>query len=393
MRATECNTACRSVSDALGRVPDPRQRRGQRYAWETLLVLICAAVVSGQQTGAAIAQWIGEHAVEWQVWAPTACGRVPSPATVRRALRQVEISQVEAALGEWVNAQLREQESSGSAPRLRAVAIDGKAVRGAQTHGAKVHLVSLVTHAQALTLGQCAVEEKSNEIPAVQRLLSGRDLRGWVVTLDAMHTQRATAELIVRQGGHYLMVVKANQPSLYATLAEWFATAAVAPEAERQDTTVEKAHGRLERRALCGRRLLRCGQVDWLDFPGARQGLARSCSARLLASGRERAALTYALTSLTPEQASLADLAALWRGHWIIENQAHYVRDVTCHEDAGQAWRGATPHTLAALRNTALALFRLAGWTNMAAAFRHVGASVAHAFTLLGCSHPQPLRL
>lgn len=76
----------------------------QRYAWETLLLLICAAVVSGQQSGAAIAQWISEHAAEWQRWAPTAHGRIPSPATVRRALRQVEVSQVETALGDWVTA-------------------------------------------------------------------------------------------------------------------------------------------------------------------------------------------------------------------------------------------------------------------------------------------------
>lgn len=276
---------------------------------------------------------------------------------------------------------------------LRAVALDGKAARGAQTHGAKVHLVSMVTHAQALTLRQCAVAQKSNEIPAVQRLRKGRDLQGWVVTLDAMHTQRATAELILRQGGDYLIVVKANQPSLYTTLAEWFATAPSAPEAERQTETVEKAHGRLERRALRGRRLLRCGEVDWLDFPGACQGLARVCSARLLASRQERAAVTYALTSLTPERASLPELATLWRGHWTIENQAHYVRDVTCHEDRGHARRGQTPQTLAALRNAALALFRLAGWTNMAAAFRHANASLAHAFTLLGAASPPSQRL
>ena len=276
---------------------------------------------------------------------------------------------------------------------LRGVALDGKAVRGAQTHGAKVHLVSMVTHAPALTLAQCAVEAKSNEIPAVQRLLRGRDLRGWVVTLDAMHTQRATADLIVRQGGHYLMVVKQNQPTLYTALAEWFACSASVAEQERRYETVEKAHGRLERRALRGRRLVRCGEVDWLDFPGARQGLARACRARLLASGRERAAVTYALTSLTPEQAGLMELETLWRGHWSIENQSHYVRDVTCHEDAGQARLGQTPQTLAALRNGVLAMFRLAGWTNMAAAFRHVGASVTRAFTLLGCTPLQPLRL
>lgn len=394
MRAIECSTAEHAASPpflaGLQRIPDPRQRRGQRYAWETLLLVICAALVSGQQTGAAIAQWVADHAAEWQAWAPTTAGRVPSAATVRRALRLVDVGQLEQALGDWVTAHLGEEPPPR---RLRALALDGKAVRGAQTHGATVHLVSVVTHTPALTLAQCAVAAKSNEIPAVQQLLSGRDLRGWVVTLDAMHTQRATAELILRQGGHYLMVVKQNQPSLYASLDEWFTTAASDAEAEQTVETTGKAHGRLERRTLRGRRLTRCGQVDWLAFPGARQGLARACWARRLASGQERSAQTYGLTSLTPEQADLATLETFWRGHWTIENQSHHVRDVTCHEDAGQAWVGQTPQALAALRNGALALFRLAGWTNMAAAFRHVGASVARAFTLLGCAPPQPLRL
>ena len=165
------------------------------------------------------------------------------------------------------------------------------------------------------------------------------------------------------------MVVKPNQPSLSATLDEWFAIPASDAEAEQTVETTGKAHGRLERRTLRGRRLTRCGQVDWLELPGTRQDLARSCWARLRSSGQERAALTYGLTSLIPEQADLAELAALWSGRWTIENRLHYVRDVTCHEDVGQAWVGQTPQALAALRNGALTLFRMAAWTNMAAAF------------------------
>ena len=114
MRATECTTAENAAENAarlpflagLQRIPDPRQRRGQRYAWETLLLVICAALVSGQQTGAAIAQWIVEHAVEWQAWAPTTAGRVPSAATTRRGLRLVDVGQLDQALGNWIEARL-----------------------------------------------------------------------------------------------------------------------------------------------------------------------------------------------------------------------------------------------------------------------------------------------
>ena len=176
-------------------------------------------------------------------------------------------------------------------------------------------------------------------------------------------------------------------------LQDWFAQPATEAEGEEIAETHDKAHGRLERRTLRRRRLVPCGQITWWNVPGARQGLARDCWARLLGSGRERAERTYALTSLAPEQANAAALAALWRGHWTIENRAHHVRDVTCQEEAGQAWTGSTPQVVAALRNSALALFRLAGWTNMAAAFRHVAASVPRAFTLLNASPSHPLRL
>ena len=274
-------------------------------------------------------------------------------------------------------------------PTLRAVAVDGKAVRGAQTHGTALYLVSMVTHAQAITVAQRAVAAKSNEIPAVQHLLGERDLRGWVVTLDALHTQRETAALIRRQGGHYLMVVKQNQPTLYAELQTWFAEEAEPREHEHHQIVRGKAHGRLERRTLVQRQIRLSGRCDWLEFPGARQGLARTCWAQTRSTGHERSAVTFGLTSLSPDDTTLADLETLWRGHWTIENRSHSVRDVTCGEDAGQAWVGHTPHVLATLRNGALALFRLAGWTNMAAAFRHTAAQSSRAFRLLGCA-PSP---
>jgi predicted transposase YbfD/YdcC len=374
---------CTTLHEVLKRLPDPRERRGRRYTWELLLTLIGAALVSGQQTAAAMAQWIAEHAGEWQAWWPTgAAARVPSAATIRRTLRRLEPEGLEAGLAAFM-AQVVPPPSPQAA--VRPLAVDGKAVRGAQAHGARIHLVSLVTHRTALVLGQVAVAEKSNEIPAARALLTGRDLQGCLITLDALHTQRATARLILAQGGQYLMVVKANQPDLYAALTEWFAEPAWAEEQEQEQeqeqtvTTHGKGHGRLERRTLTRR----VATHTLLDWPGVAQVLQRRCWAQDRTTGREREEVSYGLTSVPGSLADAAQLEGYWRGHWSIENQVHYVRDVTCHEDAGQAHVGHAPQVLAALRNGLLTLLRCYGWTNMAAAMRHIAASLDRAFRLL----------
>jgi len=367
-------------------IPDPRAERGRRYAWTTLLTLICAALLSGMTTGAAIGQWVHEHAHEWQPWLPTAWGRVPSAATLRRALQRVDVVALEACLQAYTEQALAAPSApqGRSATGLRALAVDGKAVRGAQRHGAKVHLVSIVTHAQTQVIGQVAVAAKSNEIPAVRALLQDRDLHGCLVTLDAMHTQHATARMIVAQGGHYLLVVKANQPDLYTALAAWFAEAAWTDEQEAQVTTCDVGHGRHEHRTLI-RRLVETRLFDLMGWPSVQQALRRVTWAQLRSSGEERSEVTYALTSL-PARVLPPALEAAWRGHWTIENRLHYVRDVTWGEDAGQAHCGSTPQALAALRNGLLSLLRRCGYTQIASARRHLGASVPRTLRFLGCS-------
>ncbi len=103
-----------------------------------------------------------------------------------------------------------------------------------------------------------------------------------------------------------------------------------------------------------------------------------------------RQATTCAITSLPPDLAGVGELEAYWRGHGTIENHVHDVRDVTCGEDAGQAHLGATHQTLAALPNGVLRRLRQQGWTTMAAALRHLGASVPRVLTFLGCPAPAP---
>lgn len=368
-----------TLTDALMAVPDPRKRRGQRYPWWVLLTLIAAAIVSGQQHGRAIGQWVREHTDELDALLAGAGGRVPSEATLRRALQAVDV----AALDACVTAV---RPCAGSSPAgLTGVALDGKEVRGVRAHGRVVHLLGLVAH-DGLVLGQLAVADRENEIVAAPALLQTQDLRGRVVTMDALLTQRALARQIRRQGGHYLMVVKDNHPELLAALSTLFTTPPWLVGEREQEVwthrTIEKGHGRLETRTLSASTTLNA----YLSWPALGQVLQRTCRRVLVASGEVTEETSYAITSLTPQQAGAAVLQRLWRGHWTIENRVHHVRDVSFREDATRAFRGQTPHAFASLHNAAINLFRMAGWTRMADALRHYGARVARALTLIGAA-------
>lgn len=365
-----------TVVAALETVPDPRKPRGQRYAWSQLLTLVVAAIASGQRHGHGIGQWVAEHAAELQTRLGLA--RVPSEATLRRVVRRVEVTAVEEALRAWVAPQ-----ASASQTPVMGVAVDGKELRGAGRHGPPVVLVALVRH-DGLVLDQQAAASKLAEGAAVRHLVERHSLAGLVVTADALLAGRALAARIRAQQGHYLLVIKGNQPCSQQVIADLFATAAwtVAERAQeyRQHRTVEKGHGRLETRVLEASSTL----TGWLDWPDLGQVLKRTTRRVILATGEVDEQVTYAVTSLPPADASAADLERLWRGHWGIEHQVHYVRDVTFGEDAGQAYRGHTPQTLAALRNAVLTLLRTAGWTRIADALRHYAAHLDETLALIG---------
>jgi predicted transposase YbfD/YdcC len=381
----------RDLRAALTAVPDPRRRRGQRYPWPVLLTLIAAALVSGQQGMRAIGQWVAEHAEELRPLLGLPPERVPSPATLRRAVRAVELTALEAQIAAFVAALPPPPAAAAPAAVVPAgvgQAIDGKAVRGANRHGTQVHLVGLVRHDDGRVLRQVAVADKSNEITAAPRLLAGRDLRGTVTTMDALLTQRELASQILAQGGQYLMVVKANQPELLAAISTLFATPPmpVAAAATDEVTTCDKGHGRLEIRTL-ERSAARNAYLTW---PGVGQVLRRTCQRVDLTTGEIGEEVTYGVTSLRPTEATAAQVEALWRGHWTIENRVHRVRDGTWGEDAGQVRVGHAPQALAALRNGLLSLLRALGWTQIADATRHYGAFAHRAIALLSTS---PARL
>src|SRR6266508_1303097 len=372
-----------TLVEVLKQVPDYRKRKGRQHRSLTLLSLIAMALASAQRTPQAIARWVREHRDELFTALPPNVSRLPSGATLRRVLARLDIAALEQALAAFHPPPAPAPAPTPTPAPLQGVAIDGKAVRGVGRSGHPCHLVSLVQHGDATVLGQVEVALKRDERSAVPALLKGHDLRGKVVTLDALHTLRPTARQIRAQNGHDLMIVKKNQAALYAYLDLLFTLPAHPADREVWDTvgpTTEKGHGRLEtRRLTCGN-----AHIEDVDWPEVQQVVRRECERIILKTGKRTTEVSYGLISLTPDEADAATIEAFWRGHWTIENQLHYIRDVTFGEDAGHAGQGATAHVLAALRNGLLRLFRHAHWTSIPDALAHYGASVVRAFTLIG---------
>ena len=272
--------------------------------------------------------------------------------TFRRAFALVSADVLDRVLGAWLHT--RAAQAGG---RL-VIAIDGKTVRGAKDKSGKApHLVAALAHGIGAVLGQVAVEEKSNEIPAVRDLLKAfASLAAAVITIDAMHTQSDTAQVITGRGADYVMTVKGNMPTLYRQLKKlpWAAIPAI--------SDVSTDHGRRARRTIKA-----ALAPAWIGFDGAAQ--VAQLRRTVTKNGKKTVEVVYLITS--DRDADPATLAAWVRCHWEIENRLHWVRDVTYQEDKSLVRTGNAPRVMATMRSLAISLLRLDGQTNIAAANRH----------------------
>lgn len=363
--------------EAVRNVPDPRRARGRRYSWEMILAILCTGLASGHKTIWAISHWAALHRQAWVTLLPGKRDSIPSAATLYRAIAYLDIGQLEAHLG----SSTQRVPPEGPPPaRFRALAVDGKELRGASQHEEKVHLISLVDQEQGVVVRQLRVRKGTNEQGALLQVLQEQPLQGTVLTMDAMYTTRPLAKEILQQGGHYLMVVKENQPALLEALETLFQSGALPQEQRFACHTYDRIHGRQEWRQVVASDELN----HYLDWPGLGQVLARTCRRKRNRDEAPSTQTRYAVTSLSPQQASAQELAQLWRGHWVIENQIHYVRDETLGEDRNQMRRGNGPQALAALRNGLLNVFRQQGCGSIPQALRIHAAHLAGSLQSLG---------
>jgi predicted transposase YbfD/YdcC len=338
----------------LANMADPRHRRGVRHRLVVILGLAVCAVLAGARSFTAIAEWAAD-ADKKTLARLGVTGTVPSESTFRRTLQRLDVDVFDDLAGEW--AQQRTAPAPGG---RRVIAVDGKTLRGSG-HGSEEsrHLLAAFDHAHGAVLGQVDVNAKTNEIPMFSTLLDRIDITGAVITADALHAQHGHAIYLAGRGAHYLLIVKRNQPSLHAQLATLpWRDVPVAYQAR------ERGHGRTERRTLKVTAV-----AAGLAFPCAAQAI--QITRRRKVKGKWSRETCYGVTSLTITQASHAQLAAIIRGHWGIEDRLHWVRDMDFDEDRSQIRTAGGPRIMASLRNLVVTILRLAGAASIAAALRY----------------------
>jgi predicted transposase YbfD/YdcC len=382
-----------SAYASFEQVKDKRKARGKQYSLPGILTVCLLGKLSGENTPAGIADWARERA-EWlcdavgwkrRIVKRTGKLKMPCAGSYSRILSHgLEAEELERRASEFF-----------AAPSARAteveVNLDGKKIRGTLTSESPngVYLLAVYQPGAGVVLMQVLIPAGAGEVTTAARLLKALDLQGKIVTGDAAFAQRDLSLQIVAAGGDYVWKVKGNQPRLEADIARVFAPDAPAqpgfsnPKPDfRTAQQINTGHGRIERRTLTASRLLK-GYSDW---PHVAQVFKYDTDVTHKKTGERTQRVCYGITSLTPQQASAKRLLSIVRGHWRMENQLHYRRDVCLQEDDCGLRLPQLAHVFAILNNWVLGLFARSGGGNFAAAQRHFNAHPQDALPLILCA-------
>lgn len=339
------------VSKLLGKVyehfvnvTDPRLNRGENYPLiEMVFVALCATIcdsnswVDVERFGKAKLWWFRQHL-------PFEFG-IPSHDTFSRVFARLDTVQFYAALQSWAG-------DIAHTLSGQTVALDGKTLRGSHDKSrgkSALHSVSAWVCGMKMCIGLKSVEDKSNEIPAVQALIDMLDLQGAIITTDAMHCQVETAQKIIDQEADYILMVKGNQASLQAEVQQTMQQALEEESpALRQCQHTEKNRGRLETRAVAVLPVPQNNEV-FARWPGVETIGCIYRSSEI--NGKLEESQEFFMSSLP---CKVRAIAKHLRSHWSIESSQHHVLDVTFTEDASRIRKGNGPEITSVFRRLAL---------------------------------------
>jgi predicted transposase YbfD/YdcC len=365
--------APRSLAAAFTRVPDPRRVASVTYPLAAVLRLAVTAILAQHRSELAITQWGARQPAERLRVLGFATGRTPGQSTLQRLFCKVDGQALAEALSaHFAPVAVALPVVTGS----QGVAVDGKAQRGRlpfPVGGSPVQALTAFCHEYGVVLAQEPIEhgaEKSEaELTVAPALVARVAWPGRVLTGDALFCQRSLCAQVLAAGGDYLLLVKENQPTLFADIGLRFdPPAALGPVAltdRRETATRDRGHGRQDE----VRHLIASTDLTaYLDWPGLEQVF------RLQRTWREhgvtKQALHYGITSLPPTLGPPERLLALKRGHWAIENGLHRVKDLALGQDQSTLHSGQGPTVMAFLRDAALSLLHRAGIQQITARLR-----------------------
>jgi len=382
--------ACCDLLELFAGVSDGRVGPGRDHPVAAVLALAAAAVVAGMKGYTAITGWVADvpPAILADLYLRSGAAPAPPPSktTIWRVLTDADTEALDVAVGTWLMSLAgfttpatagRDAGEEDCPPALMQVRLDGKAIRGAKdADGNQVRLLAALAGpdaAASVVAAQAEVGKKTNEVPMAAVVLDQIDLNNKIVTADALHTVKATANHIHEHGGEFVLPVKENRRALFDALdaLPW-------DQVPVAHTAADKGHGRITTRTI---------QVlpapEDLPFPHVSQVFLIERYVTDLHGQPISAVAALGVASPEPGQANAADLAGYVREQWSIES-LHWLRDTLYQEDKSQVRTRSGPRAMAALRNLAIGALRMAGRIDVTEATRWAGRSMDRPFTILG---------
>jgi predicted transposase YbfD/YdcC len=329
-------------------INDPRIERTKYHKLIDILVISLCAFICGADTWIQIEQY-GKSKKEWLKAFLELPHGIPSHDTFNRVFAALNPKEFEECFMKWVRGMM-----GGNAREI--IAIDGKTARRSHRGGkGALHMVSAWARENGIVVGQVKTEEKSNEITAIPELLKVIDVRGAIITIDAMGTQKKIARDIVKRGGDYVLSLKGNQELFHQEVKDYFEDARIRKFKDIEyvkHKTVEKDHGRIETR-----KYWLTTDIDWFSEKNKWSGLRSigMVEAQRDINGSISTEVRFYISSL---QNDAEEFARAVRGHWSVENSLHWVLDIAFREDECRTRMGNAPENLAIMRRFALNILK-----------------------------------